>query len=402
MSQKIVIAGSGFAGVWAALSASRAIALAGKEEEVDVIVVSPAPNLVIRPRLYETPCEEMNPDVGAVLAAVGARHIRGRVETIDTTARSVAVLRDDDTHETYAYDRFILAAGSQIHRPNIPGLADHAFDIDQLESALVLDRHLHALAQAPESAARNTVVIAGGGLTGLEAAAEMPLRLRTALGATAQFRVILIDTAECPGKEVSEAGQPYMAEALRHAGVEVRAGQRVVRIEPDSVTLSSGERIETNTVVWTAGVRATPLTCQIPGNHDAFGRIISDTYLHAPAVEGVFVAGDAVCAATDNQGNVAAMSCQHALSLGRVAGYNAAAELLGLPLHPYSQEKYVTCIDLGAWGALFTEGWDRQVRVMRDEAKAIKRDINRVWIYPPEADREAIFAVARPDHVIVP
>jgi NADH dehydrogenase len=109
-----------------------------------------------------------------------------------------------------------------------------------------------------------------------------------------------------------------------------------------------------------------------------------------------------VRAATDDAGNVAAMSCQHALSLGRVAGHNAAAELVGLPLHPYSQPKYVMCLDLGAWGALYTEGWDRQLRFEGEQGKAIKREINTVWIYPPAPDREAIFAVANPDYVIVP
>jgi NADH dehydrogenase len=93
---------------------------------------------------------------------------------------------------------------------------------------------------------------------------------------------------------------------------------------------------------------------------------------------------------------------RHALSLGRVAGYNATAELLGLPLHRYSQPKYVTCIDLGPWGGLYTEGWDRQVHLTRDKAKALKIEINTKWIYPPAANREAAFATANPDYVIVP
>jgi NADH dehydrogenase len=101
-------------------------------------------------------------------------------------------------------------------------------------------------------------------------------------------------------------------------------------------------------------------------------------------------------------GNIAAMSCQHALSLGRVAGHNAAAELVGLQLHPYSQPQYVTCLDLGAWGALYTEGWDRQVRLTGAEGKALKRQINTEWIYPPKADRESVFAIANPDFVVVP
>lgn len=148
-------------------------------------------------------------------------------------------------------------------------------------------------------------------------------------------------------------------------------------------------------------MRASPLAAQIPGEHDGLGRIIGDRYLRAPAAPGIFVTGDTVNAATDDAGNQTVMSCQHALSLGRVAGHNAAAELVGLPLHPYSQPKYVTCLDLGPWGALFTEGWDRQVRLTREEGKKVKREINTVWIYPPEPDREAVFAVANPDYVIV-
>ncbi|RYD95850.1 MAG: NAD(P)/FAD-dependent oxidoreductase, partial [Sphingomonadales bacterium] len=195
---------------------------------------------------------------------------------------------------------------------------------------------------------------------------------------------------------------PYVSEALAHAGVEGRPGVRVAAIEPDAVVLSSGERIATNTVVWTAGLRASPLAAQIPGEHDPIGRVIGDSFLHAPEAPGVFVTGDTVKVATDDQGNFNVMSCQHAMSLGRVAGYNAAAELLGLPLHPYSQPKYVTCLDLGSWGALYTEGWDRKVLYSRGDAKKIKTEINTVWIYPPSPDREAVFALARPDHVIVP
>lgn len=402
MSQKIVIAGTGFSGLWAALAASRAISLAGKEGAVEVIAVSPEPRCVIRPRLYEAVLENMDPEIGGLLAAVGVRHIAGAIATIDPDRRIVTVNRADGTSEPITYDRFILAAGSQVFRPNVPGLAEFSFDMDQLASAQALDAHLKSLAGRAETLARNTVVIAGAGLTGLEAAAEMPIRLRAALGPTAAFRVTLVDTADRPGGSIGEAAQPYAAEALNHAGVAVRNGARVTAADADGVTLSSGERIATNTLVWTAGVRAHPLAAQIPGDHDENGRVIGDQYLRAPAAGGIFVTGDSVRAKTDDAGNIAAMSCQHALSLGRVAGYNAAAELIGLPLHPYSQPKYVTCIDLGEWGALFTEGWDRQVRITRDEAKALKREINRVWIYPPAADREKVFSIANPDYVIVP
>ena len=62
----------------------------------------------------------------------------------------------------------------------------------------------------------------------------------------------------------------------------------------------------------------------------------------------------------------------------------------------YSQPKYVTCLDLGAWGAVYTEGWDRQQKLVGAEAKALKSQINTQWIYPPAADRAVALAAADP------
>jgi NADH dehydrogenase len=73
-----------------------------------------------------------------------------------------------------------------------------------------------------------------------------------------------------------------------------------------------------------------------------------------------------------------------------------AAHILGVAPTPYSQPKYVTCLDLGAWGAVYTEGWDRQVKLIKEEAKALKTQINTLWIYPPAADRATALASADP------
>ena len=82
--------------------------------------------------------------------------------------------------------------------------------------------------------------------------------------------------------------------------------------------------------------------------------------------------------------------------MGRHAGNNVAAELIGVDPIPYRQPKYVTCLDLGAWGAVFTEGWDRQLKLEKQEAKELKTQINTVWIYPPAADRTIALAAADP------
>ncbi|MDC5586123.1 FAD-dependent oxidoreductase [Acinetobacter baumannii] len=401
MSKRIIIAGSGFAGLWAALAAQRAIHLASQEQNIEVLMVSPSPNVGIRPRLYEAVLENMNPDISVLLSVVGVKFLAGWVNKIDSNQQTIEVATTDGNKQNLSYDRFVLATGSTTFMPPIPGLKEYGFSVNTLEDAEKLDQHLKNLVNKPVNAARNTVVVAGGGLTGLETVTEMPERLRSILGET-DVRVVLVDSSTDIGAAMGDQAATVIREALNELGVKGKAGLRVTALDATGVTLSNGEKIETETVIWTAGMRANPLTSQIAGEKDNLGRLIGDAYLHAPEAKNIFVTGDTVKVPTDDLGNFNVMSCQHAMSLGRVAGYNAAAELVDLPLHPYSQPKYVTCADLGPWGALYTEGWDRQVQFVREEAKKIKQEINTVWIYPPVADREAVFAIANPDFVIVP
>jgi len=401
MSKRIIIAGSGFAGLWAALAAQRAIHLASQEQNIEVLMVSPSPNVGIRPRLYEAVLENMNPDISELLNVVGVKFLAGWVNQLDVDQQTIEVSTTDGSKQTLSYDRFILATGSTTFMPPIPGLTEYGFSVSTLEEAEKLDQHLKNLANKPANAARNTVVVAGGGLTGLETVTEMPERLLSILGET-NVRVVLVDSSTEIGAAMGDQAATVIREALSELGVEGKAGLRVTALDASGVTLSNGEIIETETVIWTAGMRANSLTSQIAGEKDNLGRLIGDAYLHAPEAKNVFVTGDTVKVPTDDLGNFNVMSCQHAMSLGRVAGYNAAAELVDLPLHAYSQPKYVTCVDLGPWGALYSEGWDRQVQFIREEAKKIKQEINTVWIYPPAADRDAVFAIANPDFVIVP
>ena len=90
------------------------------------------------------------------------------------------------TRKSLSYDRLVVATGSRLFRPNIPGLAEHGFSVDSLDDAVALDKHLHGLAKRPAVNGRDTVVVAGGGFTGIEAATEMPARLREILGKDAK------------------------------------------------------------------------------------------------------------------------------------------------------------------------------------------------------------------------
>jgi NADH dehydrogenase len=397
---RLVIIGAGFAGMYAALSAARLRDIKGvSPEELEIALVAPEPTLVVRPRLYEPKPETLTAPLQEVLKAIDVVCVQGRAETINTKSRVVEVVTAKGAKKRLSYDRLVVACGSRLFRPNIPGLAEHAFSVDQFDDAVALDRHLHHLVSWPVSEMRDTVVVAGGGFTGIEAATEMPARLRAILGNNAKPRVIIVDRGEAIAPDMGAGPRPIIEDALRKLGVEVRLGAGVASLDKSGVTLSDGERIESATVIWAAGMRAAPLTAQIPAERDNFGRLLVDRDLRVPSAAGVFATGDAARAACDDLGNYALMSCQHATRMGAFAGNNAAAELLGVPTKRYHQKAYVTCLDLGEAGAIFTRGWDRNVEMVGAEAKKTKQEINTVWIYPPRAERAAALASADPERV---
>jgi NADH dehydrogenase len=389
---RILIVGAGFAGMHAALSAARLRHERGASTDIlEITVVAPEPRLVIRPRLYERAPETMVAPLAELFEAVDVRYEQGRVDVIDSASKSAAIVGPDGMRRTLGYDRLVLAAGSRGFKPDIPGLDKHGFSVDQLDDAITLDHHLDALANRPSSAARDTVVVAGGGFTGIEVATEMPSRLRAILGPKANVRVIIVDRNEAIAPAMGPDPRPLIEKALREAGVETRLRVGVSAVNESGTTLSDGQSIESATVIWAAGMRANLLTAQIKAERDPSGRLVVDRNLRVAEVPTIFAAGDTANAATDDLGHRALMSCQHANRLGASAGFNAAADLLGVPLEPYRQKNYVTCLDLGPSGAVFTRGWDSSVELSGDKAKAMKREINTQWIYPPRANREDAF-----------
>ena len=397
---RLVIIGAGFAGMYAALSAARLRDIKGASpEKLEIALVAQQPTLVVRPRLYEPKPEMLTAPLLDVLKAIDVVYVQGSAETVDTKAREVGIATSAGKRKKLSYDRLVVATGSRLFRPNIPGLAEHGFSVDSLDDAIALDKHLHGLADRPAVNGRDTVVVAGGGFTGIEAATEMPARLRENLGNDAKPRVIIVERNAAIAPDMGEGARPVIEDALKQLGVETRLGAGVASLDASGVTLSNGEHIETETVIWAAGIRAAPLTAQIPGERDNFGRLLVDRDLRVPGVAGVFATGDTARAACDDAGNYALMSCQHATRMGAFAGNNAAAELLGAPTRPYHQKAYVTCLDLGEAGALFTRGWDRKVEMVGETAKKTKQQINTVWIYPPLAERAAALASADPERV---
>lgn len=398
MAQSIVIIGAGFSGLYSALAARRLIEQ-NKDRlgnGIDVVMVAPEPKLVTRPRLYEANAAGMSAPLGELLNATGVRFMRGVVDVIRTKDKQVEVVSPTGERSNLSYDRLVLAAGSRLVKPNIPGLHQHAFNIDNIADAADLEAHLQRLAALPSSLERNTVVVCGGGFTGIELATELPRRLRAILGMGEKVRVVVVEKADVIGPDLGEGPRPVIAQALSDLEVETKLGNAVASIDANGVVTASGERIDALTVVWTAGVEATPLTKQIAGDKDSQGRLVVDCDLRVPSSPDVFATGDAACARTDDKGNHTLMSCQHAIPLGRSAGHNVAADLLKIPGQPYLQPSYGTCLDLGGWGAVVCDGWDRKVFKSGGPAKEFKHWINSCAISPPKANAKEAFDAANP------
>ncbi|RON52126.1 NAD(P)/FAD-dependent oxidoreductase [Pseudomonas frederiksbergensis] len=395
MKQQILVIGAGFGGMWTALSATRLFDIHG-HDGVEVTVLAPQAELRVRPRFYEPNAHQLAAPIGELFDAVGVKFIKGAAETIDVEQKRVGYIDASGTKKECSYDKLVLATGSRLASSNTPGVAEYAFDVDQIEQAVRLENHLKSLANLPESNARNTVVVAGGGFTGIETATEMPARLRAILGDRADINVIIVDRGEKVGASMGAEISQSIAEASTELGVKWQLKSTVVSVDENGVTLADGQRIEARTVIWTTGVRASSLTEQVPGERDNLGRLHVDAHLKVIGQDDIFATGDVAYAASDDIGNHALMTCQHAIVLGRHAGNNVAAQILGVDPTLYSQPKYVTCLDLGAWGAVYTEGWDRQVKLVKQEGKELKTQINTVWIYPPAANRETAWAAADP------
>jgi NADH dehydrogenase len=398
-AKRILVLGGGFAGLWSAADAARKLDELGRgPEAADVTLVNRDAYHNIRVRNYEADLTSVRVSLDDVLGPIGVRRVEGEVAGIDPDGQAVTV-RTASGQQTLPYDRLVFAVGSQLVRPSIPGLGECVFDVDTYSGAARLNAHLQSLPGRPESPGQLTVVVVGAGLTGIEAATEMPGRLRAILAQakrTSPFRVILADHNPWVGSDMGESARPIIREALAALGIETRLGVKVLSVSPAGVTLRSGEQIPAATVVWCAGMRANPLTRVFPVERDRFGRLPVDEFMRLKGVANVFAAGDAAWAMMDDR-HVSVMSCQHSRPMGRFAGHNVVCDLFGLPLLPLHIPWYVTVLDLGRWGAVYTEGWDRHVVTTGEAAKKTKRIINCQRIYPPlTRNRQKILAAAAP------
>lgn len=379
----ILVVGGAYAGLWAVANAVD-VAREG-QPGVRVGLIADSDHLEHRPRLYEKSPGEYRTPLRPLLETLGVTFVCGRATDVDTTTRTVTV-EGDTGAARYGYSRLLLATGGRLRPLPIPGAAEYGWNIDTMQAAVDFDEHLRELATAtPDEEAASTYVVVGAGMCGLELATE--LRDRIAIHADQArgeaARIVLVEQGAVVGPQFGDSPRPVIEQALQLARVELRLGKSIAEVAEDSVTLSDGERIPTRSVVITVGMQASELADCVDGTHDTMGRLHVDEFLRVKGQQDVFAAGDIAHALIDGD-QVSIMSCQDAKTMGKYAGRNVASDWLGsTEFISYQQADYTTCLDLGRFGAVYTEGFEREMKSYGPDAKKRKLWLNSEYIYPP-------------------
>src|SRR4051795_3124447 len=215
-AKRVLVLGSGFAGLWAALGAARRRdELDAAQGAVDITVISSQPYHDIRVRNYEADLKPCRIPLQELLDPAGIDHISADVAEIDAMAATVTTSEG----ATHRYDRLVLAVGSRVAKPHLPGLAEFGYDVDTYDGAMKLQAHIRNLDTTDPASA--TAVVVGAGLTGIETACELPQMLADALGAGATPRVILIDHNALVGSDMGDSARPVIEAALADNKVDI-------------------------------------------------------------------------------------------------------------------------------------------------------------------------------------
>ncbi|BBY82156.1 FAD-dependent oxidoreductase [Mycolicibacterium pulveris] len=320
-STHVVVIGGGYAGVMAANRLSAA---------ADVTLVNPRPQFVERIRLHQLVAgnDDAVADYSAVLAD-GVRVVVDSAARVDAAARTVELVSGD----TLRYDYLVYAVGSTGKVPaSVPGAAENAYPLSEFEQAQRLAERLAEVAQT------EPIVVVGGGLTGIEAAAEF---------AEAGRPVTLVTDAL--GPTLAATGRRSVAKRLARLGVTVLDGATVAQAGSDHVVLDDGRRLPSAVTVWTAGFGVPGLAAASGLRTDALGRLLTDETLTSVDDSRIVAAGDA-----GSPSNLPwRMSCQAALPLGAQAANTVLSRLAGEEPADVAHGMAGQCISLGRKSGTF-------------------------------------------------
>ncbi len=361
--KRILIVGGGYVGMYAALRLQRKL----KPGEASVTVIEPHSNMTYQPFLPEAAAGSIEPrHVVVPLRKVLRRcHIlRGRVTTINTASHTVTARLSSGRQVELGYDRLVVAPGSVARTLPIPGLAECGISFKTVGEAIYLRNRvlsaMDAAASTPDPELRRrllTFLVVGGGYAGVEALAELADMARYATRYYPEIdrgdmRWVLVEAAGRIMPEVSPALGAYTVEQLLKAGIEVFLDTRVKSMEGGHVVLDDGTEFDSDTIIWTAGVKPNPMLAGTDLPLEEKGRVRCEPTLQVTGLPDVFCAGDSAAVpdlTKSEPGATTSPSAQHAVRQAKVLGDNVLATLRGKPCKPYRHSYAGSVASLGLY-----------------------------------------------------
>ncbi|MGH3552702.1 MAG: NAD(P)/FAD-dependent oxidoreductase [Mycobacterium sp.] len=270
---EIVIVGGGYTGMTAAVS------LAGRlsgRDDIHVTLVNPDSRFTERLRLHQIASGQQLADlqIPDLLKGTNVEFARGWVSAIDADAQTVRV----DDVRTLAYDTLVYALGGVADTEVVAGVDEFAYTLNSADEAALLADELERLDDG-------TIVVAGGGLTGIESAAEIAEQ-------HPELDVLLL-SRQMPGSMMGARARARLSTGLARLNVKVRAGAEIVKVMSDGVALADGDVVPARAVLWTTGVRVSPMAAAAGLQVDERGRIVTDESLRSVSHPNVYAVGDA-------------------------------------------------------------------------------------------------------------
>jgi len=324
-SHKVLILGGGYAGM---------IAAARIGARADVTLIDARPEFVQRIRLHEMLAGGAPKTLGFArwLGRRGVRFVQARAESLEPGRQRVLARRGDGSRIELGYDTLILALGSAT-APGVPGVAENAVRLDDPATIQAAAARLRALAGSGGLA-----LVVGGGLTGIETAAELAERhpgLRVTLATRGRV-----------GEGYSKAGAEHLRRRLVDLGVSLLDGAGIQGLDPGRAWREDGGAIDFDLCVWAGGFAASNLAREAGLAVDRSGRALVDPALRAAGHPNILAAGDSAVT-TFPDGRAVRMGCVSALPLGAHAGGNVRRLLRGETPAPFSFGFAIRCISLG-------------------------------------------------------
>ncbi len=356
---KVVILGGGYGGVYAALRLEGA----ARRGRIDLTMVSRENFFLFQPMLAEVLSGSILPQHIVSPIRRLCRHCnfhQAEIQSVDVEARQVVIRYPGQaSYRSLPYDHLLIAVGNSTDLTTIPGMTEHAFGFKTQGDAFFLRNHLIGILEAAEVETDTrkkrqllTFVVAGGGYTGVEVAAEINDFVREAAASYRQVdpkevHVILLQGSGRILQELSEKLAEFSRKLLERRGIDVRVNTRISGATAEHAALEDGSTIPTSTLVSAIGSSPNRLLDSLPCARDARGRVIVDELLAVKDYPGLWAVGDCAAIPDTVGGGTAPPTAQYALREAKHAARNIVATVRGGTQRPFRHRNLGVFVPLG-------------------------------------------------------